>query len=64
MKPKDLVRSLRACAGRPSQLLKPCDECKKKSGFGCARDLKLEAAALIEKWNEERENDHDRQRND
>jgi len=48
MKTKDLVRSLRACAGRPSQLLKPCDECKKTSGFGCARDLKLEAAQRLE----------------
>lgn len=56
MTPKELIRSLRACAGFQSS----CRECIKKSAFGCARDLKLEAAALIEKWNEEREKKRER----
>lgn len=48
--PEQLVKSLRACAGSGSE----CRYCAKEVGYGCARDLKVEAANLIEEWIEER----------
>lgn len=49
--PKEIVESLRACAGVGSE----CKRCALTVGYGCARDLKVAAANLIEKWIKERE---------
>lgn len=49
--PKEIVESLRACAGVGSE----CKRCTLTVGYGCARDLKLAAANLIEAWSKERE---------
>lgn len=49
--PEEIVESLRACAGVGSE----CKRCTLTVGYGCARDLKIKAAALIEKWNKERD---------
>lgn len=43
MKPAEMVKSLHACAGVNSE----CKRCVKECGYGCARDLKMEAAAMI-----------------
>lgn len=39
-----LVQSLKACANLTAE----CRKCHKAFGLGCARDLKLEAAALLQ----------------
>ena len=44
MKPAEMVKSLHACAGVNSE----CKQCLKKVGYGCSRDLKMEAAAMIQ----------------
>lgn len=44
MKPAEIVKCLHACAGVNSD----CKRCLKTVGFGCARDLKMEAAAMIQ----------------
>lgn len=49
--PEQLVKSLRACAGAGSE----CRRCAKEVGFGCARDLKIQAADMLEKLVKERE---------
>jgi len=38
-----LVQSLKACANLTAE----CRKCHKAFGLGCARDLKLEAAAML-----------------
>lgn len=45
MNPGEMVTSLRACA---DTTMRHCGDCKKTFGLGCARDLKIEAAAMIE----------------
>lgn len=49
--PEEIAGSLRACAGIGSE----CKRCALTVGYGCARDLKIEAAKLIEEWIKERE---------
>ena len=48
--PEQLVKSLRACAGIGSE----CRYCAKEVGFGCARDLKVEAAEMLERLIQEK----------
>lgn len=38
-----MVESLKACANLTAE----CRKCHKSFGLGCARDLKLEAAAML-----------------
>lgn len=42
-KPKEVIGDLHACAGVGSE----CQRCSKTCAYGCARDLKVEAAAMI-----------------
>lgn len=42
-----LVKDLRACASEG------CKHCSRSLGYGCARDLKQDAAAMIEKMKED-----------
>ena len=42
-----LAADLKACA------TEGCKYCSRSLGYGCARDLKLDAAALLEKMKEE-----------
>ena len=42
--PEVVAQSLKACAST----LMDCRRCHKEFGLGCARDLKLEAATMIE----------------
>lgn len=49
--PEQLVKSLRACAGAGSE----CKRCAKEVGFGCSRDLKIQAADMLEKLIKERD---------
>lgn len=51
MKPAEMVKSLHACAGVNSE----CKRCFKEFGYGCARDLKIEAAAMIQELAAENE---------
>lgn len=51
MTPEDMVKSLRVCAGVGGY---GCKYCKKEFGYGCARDLKIEAAKMIEEMSKER----------
>lgn len=44
MNPAEMVQCLHACAGVGSE----CKQCLKEFGYGCARDLKMEAAAMIQ----------------
>lgn len=44
LKVDEMIKSLHACAGVNSD----CKRCIKTVGFGCARDLKMEAAAMIQ----------------
>lgn len=45
---RQIVKDLNACA------VEGCKHCSRSLGYGCARDLKLEAAAIIEKLKEEK----------
>lgn len=51
MTPQEMIKSLRACAGVGSE----CKYCVKTVGYGCARDLKMEAAQIIETLLKERD---------
>lgn len=42
-----IVKDLRACASEG------CKHCSRSLGYGCARNLKRDAAAMIEKMEEE-----------
>lgn len=42
-KPQEIESDLHACAGVGSE----CQRCSKTCAYGCARDLKVEAAAMI-----------------
>lgn len=44
LKPAEMVACLHACAGVGSE----CKRCLKECGYGCSRDLKMEAAAMIQ----------------
>lgn len=57
MKPGEMVKSLRACA---DTMMRHCTTCKKQFGVGCARDLKIEAAAMIEQLSGEGRNEEDK----
>lgn len=57
MKPGEMVTSLRACA---DTMMRHCNDCKKSFGVGCARDLKIEAAAMIEELSGKRPKEEDR----
>lgn len=50
---EEMVKSLRVCAGVGDY---GCKYCKKEFGYGCARDLKIEAAAMLEETIRERKN--------
>lgn len=52
LKPAEMVRCLHACAGVNSE----CKRCLKTVGYGCSRDLKMEAAAMIQDMAAEIEN--------
>lgn len=54
---EEMVKSLRACAGFGGY--DGCKYCAKEFGYGCARDLKIEAAALIEEMSKERKSEND-----
>lgn len=54
---EEMVKSLRACAGFGGY--DGCKYCAKEFGYGCARDLKIEAAAMIEETSEERKTEND-----
>lgn len=43
-----IVKDLNACA------TEGCKHCSRSLGYGCARDLKQDAAAMIEKLKEEK----------
>lgn len=43
-----IVKDLRACASEG------CKRCSRSVGYGCARNLKRDAAAMIEKLKEEK----------
>ena len=43
-----IVKDLHACASEG------CKRCSRSVGYGCARDLKRDAAVMIEKMKEER----------
>ena len=45
LKADEIVKCLHACAGRNGD---SCKQCLKAVGYGCARDLKMEAAAMIQ----------------
>ena len=52
MKVDEIIKCLHACAGINSE----CKRCLKTVGYGCARDLKMEAAAMIQEMAAEIEN--------
>lgn len=52
MKPAEMVKCLHACAGFNSE----CKRCLKTVGYGCSRDLKMEAAAMIQEMAAKLEN--------
>ena len=56
MTPEEMVKSLRVCAGVGDY---GCKYCKKQFAYGCARDLKIEAAAMIEEMSKERKTEND-----
>lgn len=65
MKVDEMIKSLHACAGVNSD----CKRCIKTVGFGCARDLKMEAATMIhdlaaENEDLKKENENLRREND
>lgn len=52
LKADEIIKCLHACAGINSE----CKRCLKKVGYGCARDLKMEAAAMIQEMAAQIEN--------
>ena len=56
MTPEEMAKSLLVCAGVGGY---GCKYCAKEFGYGCARDLKVEAAAMIEEMVKERKNEND-----
>lgn len=52
LKVDEMIKCLHACAGINSE----CKRCLKTVGYGCARDLKMEAAAMIQEMAAEIEN--------